>query len=193
MVLFSFSKFSFESCSTRVASLCATGSEKRASKSKIRADDNLCDLRVWQSCLQKKCRSYYLADVGSIFCGKGEDNEEEPVRKEATERGGDTVTVTVAEAKVSEEPKTKPKRSTIEGWLATYKWLICEPDKPMFCSVCLIGGEKNAFTSGCSNYKMSALKEHVEGSSLAIWLYPAQCIQLGVNGVFLHKTSYSPH
>ena len=95
------------------------------------------------------------------FCGKGEDNEEEPVRKEATEReGGDTVTVTVAEAKVSEEPKTKPKRSTIEGWLATYKWLICEPDKPMFCSVCLIGGEKNAFTSGCSNYKMSALKEH---------------------------------
>ena len=61
------------------------------------------------------------------FCGKGEENEEEPVRKEATEReGGDTVTVTVAEAKVSEEPKTKPKQSTIEGWLATYKWLICD-------------------------------------------------------------------
>ena len=36
---------------------------------------------------------------------------------------------------------------------------------------------------------MSSLK----WSSLAIWLYPAQCIQLGVNGVFLHKTSYSPH
>ena len=99
------------------------------------------------------------------FCGKGEDNEEEPVRKEATEReGGDTVTVTVAEAKVSEEPKTKPKRSTIEGWLATYKWLICEPDKPMFCSVCLIGGEKNAFTSA-QNLILTPLRNRLTGQN----------------------------
>ena len=26
-------------------------------------------------------------------------------------------------------------------------------------------GEKNAFTSGCSNFKMSAIKEHASGSS----------------------------
>ena len=44
--------------------------------------------------------------------------------------------------------------------MATNKWLICEPENPMFCSICLKAGEKNAFTSGCSNYKASALKPH---------------------------------
>ena len=73
-----------------------------------------------------------------------EDVGEEPKRKEGAERqGGATVTV-------AEEPKPKVgvKRSTIEGWMATNKWLICEPEKPMFCSICLKAGEKNAFTSG---------------------------------------------
>ena len=104
------------------------------------------------------------------FCGKGEDNEEEPVRKEATERGGDTVTVTVAEAKVSEEPKTKPKRSIIEGWLATYKWLIC-------AGTGLLAKTKTCCSgSNCILKKLTLLKHTRSGKKQKIEKFDHLCL-----------------
>lgn len=67
-----------------------------------------------------------------------------------------------------EEAKVKVtvKCATIVKWISKHKDLLtCEPNAPMYCSICISASENNTFTEGCTNFKASALKEHLEGKS----------------------------
>ena len=50
-----------------------------------------------------------------------------------------------------------------EHWLKLFPWIVHEDGK-MFCISCKKVGALNLFTSGCANFKTSAIKDHMKTS-----------------------------
>ena len=77
-----------------------------------------------------------------------EVSDEEPQSESETNIPETGEKETDEKSKESEEQKPKVKRSTIEGWKALFKWLICDADNPvpiMYCHTCQKAGEKKCF------------------------------------------------
>lgn len=58
--------------------------------------------------------------------------------------------------------KAEQKRTFQQKWELSHHWLRFDGTS-MFCTLCENAGCKNSFTSGCNNFRSSALTEHVEG------------------------------
>eukprot|EP01022_Parablepharisma_sp_SALTPOND_P024033 TRINITY_DN52790_c0_g1_i2.p1 TRINITY_DN52790_c0_g1~~TRINITY_DN52790_c0_g1_i2.p1 ORF type:complete len:270 (+),score=20.20 TRINITY_DN52790_c0_g1_i2:37-810(+) len=59
------------------------------------------------------------------------------------------------------EPTTKVVRKYRPQWEQEYPWLTLDPNTElMYCKWCMVGGESNTFTVGCSKYQKSTLQEH---------------------------------
>ena len=50
-----------------------------------------------------------------------------------------------------------------EHWFKLFPWIVHEDGK-MFCISCKRVGARNSFTSGCANFKTSAIKDHMKTS-----------------------------
>jgi len=58
-----------------------------------------------------------------------------------------------------DKEKKKAKREYQKSWETTYPWL--QPsENGMICQICSNKGKKNSFTIGCTDYKISACKQH---------------------------------
>ena len=63
------------------------------------------------------------------------------------------------QAKPAEKEESTTTRKFVQAWTLSFKWLRYENEK-MFCTACNNGNMKNAFTSGCINFRKSALSDN---------------------------------
>jgi len=67
------------------------------------------------------------------------------------------------ECEPSAEPKAKAARRNFQStWLEKFKWLRYDNTKGMLFSISIESRKANPFTSGCINFRTSALTSHVE-------------------------------
>ena len=98
--------------------------------------------------------------------GKKRGREEEIAAKsDSSGRSGDEESPKASTSKQGSSVGSRSGRKFNSCWLEKYSWLVTEVDDSgvlrMYCKVCREGGEKNAFTKGCTDFQASALERHI--------------------------------